>query len=88
MSAKRKVAVTVSADTLAAAERLRKDTGESRSAVFERALQGLLDAAQRADRSRRYVEAYRRAPERATEVDAALRTALVALGAEPWDAAG
>jgi metal-responsive CopG/Arc/MetJ family transcriptional regulator len=88
MTTKKKVAVTVSREILAAAERLRKDSGESRSAVFQRALQGLLDAERRAERSRRYVEAYRRAPERAAEVTAALRTALVALGAEAWDAEG
>jgi len=41
---RRKVAVSVSPDVLAAAERLRKRTGESRSAVFERALHGLLAA--------------------------------------------
>jgi len=88
MTTKRKIAVTVSPQALAAAERLRRRTGESRSAVFERALQGLLEAERRAESSRRYVAAYRRAPERALEIEAAVAMALVALGVEAWDAAG
>lgn len=88
MTTKRKIAVTVSPQALAAAERLRRRTGESRSAVFERALQGLLEAERRAESSRRYVAGYRRAPEQAMEIKAAMAMALVALAAEPWDAAG
>ncbi len=85
---KRKVAVTVSPEALAAAERLRKRTGESRSAVFERALQQLADDELRAEQSRRYVAGYRRAPETRRDIDAALATAVVALGTEPADAEG
>jgi metal-responsive CopG/Arc/MetJ family transcriptional regulator len=88
MTRKRKVAVTVSPEALAAAERLGKRTGESRSAVFERALQGLVDDERRAERSRRYVAGYRAVPERTAEINAALATGLVALAAEPWDAKG
>jgi hypothetical protein len=82
---RRKVAVTVSPDVLAAAERLRQRTGESRSAVFERALYGLVAAERRSERSRRYVDGYRRRPERRKEVSAALVAAMAALAAEPWD---
>lgn len=84
----RKIAISVSPEVLAAAERVRKQTGESRSAVFERALVGLVVAQQRAERSRQYVEGYRRAPERPTEVAAALAAALATLAGEPWDEAG
>src|SRR5881394_4193191 len=80
---RRKVAVSVSPDVLAAAERLRKHTGESRSAVFERALHGLLASVQRRARARRYVAGYRTHPERRAEVKAALAAALEALAAEP-----
>ena len=86
MRRKQKVAVTVSQEALAAAERLRRRTGESRSVVFERALQGLLALDRRAERSRRYVEGYRCEPEKPEEIDAVLSTALAILGAEPWDA--
>lgn len=87
MARRRKIAISVSSETLAAAERVRNQTGESRSAVFERALAGLLAAEQRAERSRRYVEGYRRHPERAGEVAGALAAALAALGGEAWDEA-
>jgi metal-responsive CopG/Arc/MetJ family transcriptional regulator len=87
MTKRRKVAVSISAEALAAAERLRKRTGESRSAVFERAVQGLAAEARHAERSRRYVNGYRRRPEGRNEVTAALRAAMTALATEPWDAA-
>lgn len=87
MTKRRKVAVSVSAETLAAVERLRERTGESRSAVFERALHGLVAQAQGAERSRRYVSGYRRRPEGRAELAVALATALMGLGAEPWDEA-
>lgn len=82
---RRKVAVSVSPDVLAAAERLRQQTGESRSAVFERALHGLLAEVQRTERTGRYVAGYRRRPERGVEVKGALAATLEALAAEPWD---
>jgi metal-responsive CopG/Arc/MetJ family transcriptional regulator len=82
-----KVAVTISNHLLAEVERLRKRSGESRSLVFERALAAYLAAGDRAASARRYVEGYRRRPERPAEVRAALVTALGALAAEEWDAA-
>ncbi len=87
MTKRRKVAVSISSDALAAAERLRARTGESRSAVFERALHGLMAEAQGAERSRRYVNGYRRRPESRKEIAAALRAALPGLAAEAWDEA-
>lgn len=82
-----KVAVTISNELLADVERARKRSGESRSAVFERALVVYLAAGDRAASARRYVAGYRRRPERAAEVRGALVTALSALAAEEWDAA-
>ena len=87
MPRQRKIAISISPDALAAAERVRKRTGESRSAVFERAVTGLVAAEQRAERARRYVDGYRRKPEGTSAVAAALATALVTLGAERWDEA-
>jgi len=82
-----KVAVTISNELLAGLERVRKRSGESRSAVFERALAAYLAAGDRAASARRYVAGYRRRPERAVEVRQALVTALGALATEEWDAA-
>ncbi|MGH7646067.1 MAG: hypothetical protein ACREMR_10840 [Gemmatimonadales bacterium] len=85
MTKRRKVAISVSPEALAGAERVRKQTGESRSAVFERALYGLLAAEGLVQRTRRYVDGYRRQPEGRAEVAAALGTALPTLATEPWD---
>ena len=83
-----KVAVTIPTPLLAEVERLRKQFGGSRSAVFEVALIAYLAEEGRAARARRYVSGYRRHPERAVERREALATALAALAVESWDAAG
>jgi len=85
---RRKIAISVSAELLAAADGLARETGESRSAVYERALRGYLVALDARERRQRYVDGYRRVPETAREIRATLRTALPALTAEPWDEAG
>jgi metal-responsive CopG/Arc/MetJ family transcriptional regulator len=82
-----KVAVTISNAVLADVERARKRSGETRSAVFERALAAYLTAGDRAARARRYVAGYRRRPEQVAEVRGALVTAVRALATEAWDAA-
>lgn len=81
-----KVAVSISRDLLAEVERMRKESGDSRSAVFERALIAYLATADQSAKAQRYMAAYRRLPERVGEQRAALATALTALSAEPWDA--
>ena len=85
---KRKVAISVSGEVLREIERLRRQTGESRSAVCERALSALLELRDEVERRRRYVGGYRVAPESRQEIEAALATGLAALAAEPWDEAG
>lgn len=85
---RRKVAITVSPGVLEAAEALRRQTGESRSAVCERALRYLLDAERQAELSRQYIAGYRGAPEGRREIQEALARAVAALGAEPWDETG
>ena len=85
---RRKIAISVSADVLAAADHLVRETGDSRSAVYERALRAYLAVLARAEASRRYVGGYRRRPETPGEIAAALGAALPGLAAEPWDEAG
>jgi hypothetical protein len=83
-----KVAVTIAAPVLAEAERERKRTGESRSAVFERALTMYLADRRRVDAARRYVAGYRDEPESAADVRVAKALAMPALASEAWDAEG
>lgn len=81
-----KVAVSIPSELLEQVEALRKRSGENRSAVFERALSAYLASADMAARTRRYIEAYQRRPERAQEQRVALATALEALATSDWDA--
>lgn len=80
-----KVAVSLDRKLLAEAERLRKGTGESRSALVARALRQLLMQESRSRRIAEYVDAYQRVPETATETRAARRLARSALADLPWD---
>ncbi len=86
MRNRNKVAVSLPQDLLDQVERMRKGSGETRSAVFERALEAYVATADQAASARRYVAAYQRRPERTGEQRAALAAALEALAAEPWDA--
>lgn len=81
-----KIAITVDEGLLAEVERLRSHTGESRSAVFSRALRQLLRVREHDDRVAEYIAAYRAHPETAEEVDAAERLARESLShAPPWE---
>ena len=80
-----KFACSVDAALLARVERLRAQTGESRSAVINRALVKLTEAESRSARiRRRYVEALREQPESPAEVESARRLARRALAQVPW----
>ena len=85
MRVRGKIAITVAPELLSQVERLRKASGESRSAVFERALVAYFANTKLADEARRYVDSYRRKPETAAEELAALVSSFEALSSEPWD---
>lgn len=85
MATKQKVAITIDRALLKQAERLRRATAESRSAVFARALRALLRAEERQRKVQRYVEAYRELPETPAEIDMADRLAVDALRDVPWE---
>ena len=63
-----KVAISVQADILQEAEQLRAKTGESRSALFARAVKALLDRESHAQRVQKYVRGYAERPEIESEV--------------------
>ena len=71
---------------LVAVEALRKRSGSTRSAVFERAVVAYLAAEDRSATAQRYLDAYRRSPEGRTEQRAALALAMEALAGEALDA--
>ena len=80
-----KIAITIDEDLLERAEVLRERTGESRSAVFARALRALVQIEEHRRKVRRYVEAYREVPETADEVAFARESSRRALTDVPWE---
>jgi hypothetical protein len=80
-----KIAISLDQGLLASAERLRKTTGESRSALIVRSLRSLLAADERAAAAARYVEAYRAHPETVDDERDARALARRSLAALPWD---
>ncbi len=87
MPKRRKVAISFPTVLLEEVERRRKRTGETRSAVFERALDAYLAAERHIVASRQYVAGYRRVPETRAEVKAALVAAVAGLTASSPDEA-
>ena len=79
-----KVAVTIDAAVLDATEELRKQTGESRSAVVTRALRQLVMVEKRRSQIAEYVEAYTVHPETDVEIESAAVLAKAALRGLPW----
>jgi metal-responsive CopG/Arc/MetJ family transcriptional regulator len=85
MARREKVAITLEADLLQRAEKLRRTTGESRSALLNRALQELLRAEDHRRRVEEYVRAYREHPESADEIQSARAAAARTLRHVAWD---
>lgn len=80
-----KIAISLDPEVLAGAERLRKQTGESRSALIARALRQLLREAETQRRRSEYVAAYRRVPETSREVALTRKLARKSVRAVAWD---
>ncbi len=83
MARSSKLAISLPRTLLAAVEKLRRETGESRSAFFQRAARHLLQDRERKARIDRYLEGYRKRPESHAEVSAAEAAATRLLAEEP-----
>jgi metal-responsive CopG/Arc/MetJ family transcriptional regulator len=83
--ASEKVAVSLERELFLRAERLRRASGESRSALVGRALRQLLRDEGVASDVKQYVEAYRRVPETKGDEKRARLLARHSLAALPWD---
>jgi metal-responsive CopG/Arc/MetJ family transcriptional regulator len=79
-----KIAISLPADLLAAAECERAAHHESRSQFFRRAVEALLAAQRQRDEIARYVASYREQPETAEEVATASALSSVAFDPEGW----
>jgi metal-responsive CopG/Arc/MetJ family transcriptional regulator len=78
-----KIAISMEADLLAGAERLRATTGETRSALVSRAVRRLLQAETHAAQVREYIDAYRSCPETSVDERSAHRLASLTLESLP-----
>lgn len=85
MSRSDRIAISLPKHVLAAIERLRRRTGETRSGVIQRAICRMLAATARDSRVRQYVDGYLREPEGGDEVRAARASAAELLAGEPWE---
>jgi metal-responsive CopG/Arc/MetJ family transcriptional regulator len=84
MSKTTKIAISLPVDILDEVERERKETGESRSQLFRRAMEMLLRRHREQEISRQYIRAYEQVPETTEEIEAARRAAGSILSGEPW----
>jgi metal-responsive CopG/Arc/MetJ family transcriptional regulator len=80
-----KIAISLPEDVLAAIERERRGSGESRSEFFRRAVETLLRRQREQEMNELYVRAYQQMPETEEEVEAARRAASNILTEEPWE---
>jgi len=80
-----KIAISLPPDLLADIERLRRETGETRSALIRRAVEHLLCRIELDGMVREYVQGYLDHPESKSEVDAATASASDALEETPWE---
>jgi metal-responsive CopG/Arc/MetJ family transcriptional regulator len=85
MTTSAKIAFSVDRRLLDRVERIRANTGESRSAVISRALRLITKAEARDEQIGRYVAAYREQPESAEDERIARRTARRTLARLPWE---
>lgn len=79
-----KIALSLPRQVYDRLESLRRATCDTRSGLIRRALEDLFENLRRAEKSRRYVEGYKRFPESRSEVRAAA-VAAKRLAEEPWE---
>ena len=84
MPSRAKIAISIDARLLARIERLREDTGESRSALIGRALTKLTSESAHEEQVRRYVTSYREQPETPADIAGARGRARRTLARLPW----
>ncbi|MFP3941238.1 MAG: ribbon-helix-helix domain-containing protein [Thermoanaerobaculia bacterium] len=86
MSTTAKISISIPEDVLERAERERRQTGESRSELFRRALEVLFEKQRQEAAVRRYVEGYVAEPETEYEVASAGAVSPAAFEeGEDWD---
>jgi metal-responsive CopG/Arc/MetJ family transcriptional regulator len=80
-----KIAISLPEGVLVAVEQERRNSGESRSQFFRRAVETLMRRQEEEEMSQQYVRAYQQIPETKEEVEAARRAASNILAQESWE---
>lgn len=80
-----KIAISLPEEVLVSVERERRNSGESRSEFFRRAVEALLRRQQEQEMSEQYIRAYQQIPETEEEIEAARHAASDILAKEPWE---
>jgi len=80
-----KIAISLPEEVLVSVERERRNSGESRSQFFRRAVEALLRRQQEQEMSEQYIRAYQQIPETEEEIEAARHAASDILAKEPWE---
>ena len=80
-----KIAISLPGDLVQTVERLRKLTGETRSAFIKRAIEMALKKRAQKVLIAKYVDGYRKQPETINEIAAAEATATHLFAGEPWE---
>lgn len=86
MEAVTKITISLPTPLFRQMERLRRVSGESRSAFIRRAIELSLKSREQRQLVARYLEGYRRQPETEKEVAAAAAAAVCLLAGQPWPA--
>ena len=84
MSKTTKIAISLPDEMLATVEQERRESGESRSEFFRRAIEKLLKQEQESSAVKEYVRGYQEVPESVEEIEAAHRIGSAVLAEEPW----
>ena len=79
-----KIAISLPEDMLVVVEQERRESGESRSELFRRAVEMLLRRRREQEMSERYIRAYQQSPETKEEIEAARHAASAILAEESW----
>ena len=79
-----KTAVSIPQDKYRKAELLRKKTGDSRSALYSKALDSLFSSMRVRELEERYEAGYRAHPENTLEMRAILKASAPVIGKEKW----
>jgi metal-responsive CopG/Arc/MetJ family transcriptional regulator len=79
-----KIAISLSYDMLTEVEQERRESGESRSEFFRRAVEEFLHRRREHDKTERYILAYRQYPETKEEIEATRQAVSAILSGESW----